>query len=108
MQEPAPSVAPDPDSPGQFEEVIRRAMAKRPDDRYPSAGDLGRAAVAAAEGKDVSTGERNVAPAPAAPSGVTAVPLPPPTPGTIVEQPQPQPVSQPSFTPPPQAPAPQK
>src|SRR3954468_2050016 len=85
MQEPPPSVAGDADVPDEFEQVIRRAMAKKPDDRYPSAGDLGRAAVAAAEGRNVETGERNVATGEAAPSGVTAVPLPPPAPGTIVE-----------------------
>src|SRR4051794_35502878 len=98
MQEPPPSVAGSPDVPRQFEEVIQRAMAKNPDERYPSAGDLGRAAVAAAEGREVGTGERNVATGAAAPSGVTAVPLPPPQPGTIVEParaPAPHPPSQP-------------
>ena len=32
----------------EFDAVIARGLAKRPDDRYPSAGDLGRAALAAA------------------------------------------------------------
>ena len=36
--------------PEAFDEVIERALAKDPDDRYPSAGDLGRAALAAAAG----------------------------------------------------------
>src|SRR3954469_9715690 len=106
MQEPPPSVVSDPDVPDQFETVIRRAMAKTPDDRYPSAGDRGRAAVAAAEGRDVGTGERNVATGAAAPSGVTAVPLPPPAPGTIVDAPAPAPA--PSFAPPPPPSAPAK
>ena len=37
-----------PDLPRQFDEVVRRAMAKQPSERYPSAGDLGDAALAAA------------------------------------------------------------
>jgi hypothetical protein len=46
---PPPSVAAAaPDAPAEFDGVVMRAMAKRPADRYPSAGDLGRAALAAA------------------------------------------------------------
>jgi serine/threonine protein kinase len=37
-----------PDVPGRFDEIVQRAMAKRPEDRYESAGDLGRDALAAA------------------------------------------------------------
>ena len=37
-----------PDLPAPFDDVLKRAMAKDPADRYPSAGELGRAAVAAA------------------------------------------------------------
>ena len=40
--------------PSGFDRVIARALAKAPDDRYPSAGDLGRAALAAAEGRPVT------------------------------------------------------
>ncbi len=40
--------------------VIRRAMAKDPADRYPSAGDLGRAAVAATGGEAVTEPEHAV------------------------------------------------
>ena len=47
--------------PGDFDQVIERALAKRPEDRYPSAGDLGRAAVAAAAGREVTASERWVA-----------------------------------------------
>jgi len=39
-----------PDVPPAFDAVVQRAMAKDPADRYPSAGDMGRAAVAAATG----------------------------------------------------------
>jgi pSer/pThr/pTyr-binding forkhead associated (FHA) protein/predicted Ser/Thr protein kinase len=39
-----------PDLPGEFDEVVRRAMATDPSERYPSAGDLGRAALVAAGG----------------------------------------------------------
>src|SRR4051812_46837292 len=81
-------------APAAFDPVIRRALAKNPDHRYPSAGDLGRAALAAA-GESVSERpERQVARGSAAPgddldedetvisSGVTlptaAAPPPPP------------------------------
>jgi pSer/pThr/pTyr-binding forkhead associated (FHA) protein len=37
-----------PEVPREFDEVVRRAMAKEPSERYQSAGDLGRAALAAA------------------------------------------------------------
>ena len=87
MQEEPPSVASHPDVPGQFEHVVRRAMAKKPDDRYPSAGDLGRAALAAAEARDVATGERSVATGEAAPTQGRA--MPPPTPATYVDAPPP-------------------
>lgn len=47
--------------PPAFDPVISRALAKRSEDRYPSAGDLGRAAVAAAAGRPVTEPERRVA-----------------------------------------------
>src|SRR3954465_1217801 len=37
--------------PDEFDAVLARALAKQPEQRYPSAGDLGRAAVAAAHGQ---------------------------------------------------------
>ncbi|HEX4363065.1 MAG TPA: protein kinase [Solirubrobacteraceae bacterium] len=52
---------------GQFDRVVARALAKDPDERYPSAGDLGRAALAAAHGEPVTESERTVAVGPAAP-----------------------------------------
>jgi serine/threonine protein kinase len=47
--------------------VIRRAMAKDPSDRFPSAGDLGRAAVAATRGEAVTEPEHVVGAGEAAP-----------------------------------------
>jgi serine/threonine protein kinase len=70
------------DQASAFDQVISRATAKDPDDRFPSAGDLGRAAVAAAQGWPVEAPERSVARGVAA-SGLPAIPtqpLPPPSP----------------------------
>jgi serine/threonine-protein kinase len=54
--------------PDGFDRVIARALAKDPERRYPSAGDLGRAALAAAEGRPVTESERTVARGAAAPA----------------------------------------
>lgn len=51
----------DPNLPRQFDQVIHRALAREPEDRYPSAGDLGRAATAAAFGETATQPERTVA-----------------------------------------------
>ena len=56
-------------APREFDRVIARALAKRPEDRYPSAGDLGRAVLGAARGEPVTESERSVAVGPAAPNG---------------------------------------
>jgi serine/threonine-protein kinase len=69
---PAPSSVV-PGLPPQFDEVIARAMAKDPNDRYLSAGDLGRAAKAATQAQSVTRAERSVATGDAAPSDATAV-----------------------------------
>ena len=54
-------------APQAFDDVVERALAKAPDDRYPSAGDLGRAAIAAAAGRRPLRTERVVARGAAAP-----------------------------------------
>jgi DNA-binding beta-propeller fold protein YncE len=61
--------------PKELDAVVARAMAKAPDGRHPSAGDLGRAARAAAAGTAPTHAERMVARGAAAPGGA------PPEPG---------------------------
>src|SRR3954471_19331527 len=61
VNEPAPaprSIA--PDVPAAFDDVLARALAKRPEERYPSAGDLARATMAAAAGEQPTEPERTV------------------------------------------------
>jgi streptogramin lyase/predicted Ser/Thr protein kinase len=58
-----------PDVPPALAEVVERALAKDPDDRFPSAGDLGRAALAAVGEGPVPPPERVVARGAAAPGG---------------------------------------
>jgi DNA-binding beta-propeller fold protein YncE len=50
-----------PDAPAALQPVIDRALAKDPKDRYPSAGDLGRAAASAVTGTAITEPERTVA-----------------------------------------------
>ena len=81
--------------PAEFDHVIARALAKHPEDRYPSAGDLGRAALAAAAGEPVTEQERTVATGAAAPAAVTtAMPT-----ELLAREPEPP------WEPPPHAPA---
>jgi YVTN family beta-propeller protein len=53
--------------------VVERAMAKKPTDRYPSAGDFGRAALAASRGDQPTVPERSVARGEAAPESQTGL-----------------------------------
>jgi Protein kinase domain/Domain of unknown function (DUF4440) len=96
-------------APREFDRVIARALAKRPEDRYPSTGDLGRAALGAARGEPVTESERSVAIGSAAPEhggngDATAVLRPDETAvtswdrheGATVVEPEPEPQSRPA------------
>jgi serine/threonine protein kinase len=58
-----------------FDRIVGRAMAKDPSDRFPSAGDLGRAASGAAHAEPVAEPESSVAVGPAAPAAEDPHPL---------------------------------
>ena len=51
LEAPIPRASDHPGVPPEFDEVLRRALAKDPQERYPSAGDLARAADFAARGQ---------------------------------------------------------
>ena len=62
LSEPPPKVSDlRPEVAAEIDAVVQRAMAKRPEDRFPSAGDLGRAARSATTGEPISRPERSVA-----------------------------------------------
>jgi protein kinase-like protein len=74
---PAPSLYA-PEVPMALDDVAIRAMSKQPDGRYPSAGDLGRAAEAALRGEAPTVPERTVATGAAATRTAETVTLPGP------------------------------
>src|SRR3954452_20418224 len=82
--DPPPVTAVVPDVSSAFEDVIRRALAKDPDDRFPSAGDLGRAALAAAGAPDVREPERLVGTGGGAAAAAHAETIASPTPAAAV------------------------
>ena len=88
--EPPPRLAPQLGLPPALQGVIDRGMCKQVEGRYPSAGDLGRAAVLAAANREPAAFERSVAVGAAAP--ITA--------------PRPRGASPPPPMPPPQPPVP--
>ena len=90
---PAPELAEAaPHVPAGLGEVVRRGMAKDPDERFASAGDLGRAAEAALAGHAPTVAERSVAVGAAAPGAAepeTVAGAPVPGPPTAETQPLP-------------------
>jgi serine/threonine protein kinase len=74
LNEPPPPVGSQHGGGAALDPVIRRAMAKDPAHRFPSAGDLGRAAVAAARGEAITEPEHPVGVGEAAPAAET-IPL---------------------------------
>ncbi len=80
LNDPPPSLTERvPDVPEALDQVVARAMAKDPEERFPSAGDLGRAMLAAARGETYTGPERSVASGDASPTKAatrtSAVPL---------------------------------
>jgi serine/threonine protein kinase len=115
VNEPFPALDGDEEPAKALGAVIERATAKDPDDRFPSAGDLARAAAAALEGTEVETPERSVATgaaaeglSEAAPTKKLQAPGMAPTVAGRSPLPRPSPAARrPVPPPPPQAPAPQ-
>src|SRR4051812_12199449 len=68
LHDPPPRASDTPGVTRDFDRVLVRALAKSPADRYPSAGDFGRAVLAAAQGRPVTEEERSVARGAAAPT----------------------------------------
>src|SRR4051795_4007923 len=98
---PAPSLFA-PEVPMALDDVVVRAMSKQPEDRHPSAGDLGRAAVAALSGTAVTIPERTVATGAAATREATTM-KPEPAGEPQTRPSEMQPASQPAESKPPTA-----
>jgi hypothetical protein len=90
----------------RFDDVVDRALAKSPDARFQSAGDLARAVRAAAEQEAPQAPERIVARGEAAPASPPPVPLgppiPPPAPAPVYSAGYQQPWSSQGYSQPPQ------
>ncbi len=76
----------DPSLPDALDVVVRKAMAKDPDNRYISAGDLGRAALAAIDGRTFTRAARSVAVGDAAPVVAPTEPAVPVAPETDLDE----------------------
>jgi ketosteroid isomerase-like protein len=99
LHQPPPRPSDHAPVPAEFDRVVERALAKRPEDRYPSAGDLGRAVLAAAAGEPVTEQERTVATGAAAPAELTTA-----MPTELLSPPEPE-REQTDWQPPEHAPA---
>jgi serine/threonine-protein kinase len=97
LQDEPPWLPGDGGTAGSLDEVVARALAKEPGDRYPSAGDLARAAAAATEGQEVlRSAERSVATGKAAPE--TGEPAAPQIPDTVSSEVAAEPEPEPAAT----------
>ena len=97
LQDEPPWLPGDGGTAGSLDEVVARALAKEPGDRYPSAGDLARAAAAATEGQEVlRSAERSVATGKAAPE--TGEPAAPQIPDTVSSEAATEPEPEPAAT----------
>jgi YVTN family beta-propeller protein len=86
LHEDAPSLrASAPDAPPELQAVIDRALAKEPDERFQSAGDLGRAALAAVGREPAPRGERVVARGAASPAEAETAASPDQAPTILAE-----------------------